>query len=117
MAEKFARVTKCMELVFCYSILEQNRRLILPATEVQVTVHALPKISNLKAHLSSSVLLDSYFPFDPYRLSRSKIFVEPIYVPWAEEENTLSSDDEVEQPVEEDPFLDPSPGFKGLTPI
>ena len=48
---------------------------------------------------------------------RSKIFVEPIYVPWAEEENALSSDDEVEQSVEEDPFLDPSPGFKGLTPI
>ena len=31
---------------------------------------------------------------------RSKIFVEPIYVPWAEEENTLSSDDEAELPVE-----------------
>ena len=62
--EMFARLTSRYELLFCYTILEQNKRLVLStgistsesgagATAVQVANH-----------------LDCFFPFDPYTLKR-----------------------------------------------
>lgn len=44
--------------------------------------------------------LDSFFPFDPFLLSRSHVFVEPMYCHWqgsaesADEQNEMDSDDD-----------------------
>ena len=53
------------EIVFCYTILEQNKRLIL-ATPVS----HLPTHKGAAAHTSHINQLDSFFPFDPYYLKR-----------------------------------------------
>ncbi len=60
--EVFASITNHHEIVFCYSILEQNKRLILssPAVNSEVKVHQQDQTN----------LLDCYFPFDPYYLKR-----------------------------------------------
>ncbi|XP_064405680.1 RNA polymerase I-specific transcription initiation factor RRN3-like [Halichondria panicea] len=66
--EVFASITNHHEIVFCYSILEQNKRLILstPVVTPEVKVQQQEQAN----------LLDCYFPFDPYCLkscSRSRI--------------------------------------------
>ena len=55
-----------MEVVFCYSLIERNKRLVLQAPEVS----SLPEAQKLQSHLSVSSLLDCFFPFDPYCLAR-----------------------------------------------
>lgn len=43
------------EIVFCYTIIEENKRLFLPS---------------VTTHTQSSVVLEVIFPFDPYHLKR-----------------------------------------------
>ena len=54
------------ELVFCYTIIEQNNRMMLPV--------ATPTSNHVVLNLSFMNQLDSFFPFDPYLLRRQ--------VPW-----------------------------------
>jgi RNA polymerase I-specific transcription initiation factor RRN3 len=108
--EKFAQITKQMELVFCYSIMEHNKRVIIDVTNTL----QMPEAKKLKAHLSVNSLLDSFFPFDPYCLKRSHKFVKSHYVEWTEEDDSSSESDEMDDRSEKtDPFLEPSPGFYG----
>ena len=67
--DMFARVTRKYEIVFCYTIIEHNRRSLLPSTVS----------GGLK---DKKNMLDSFFPFDPYLLKKSSKFIEPIYQQW-----------------------------------
>lgn len=71
--EVFADLMNRHELVFCYTILEQNRRLALPSSSQS---------------FGSSVVnvMDCFFPFDPYNLKRSHKIIEPLYQEWEEED-------------------------------
>eukprot|EP00731_Ephydatia_muelleri_P028639 Em0020g283a len=60
------------ELAFCYTILEQNRRLALPSS----SQGSGSQVVNV---------LDCFFPFDPYCLKRSYRIIEPLYQEWEEE--------------------------------
>ena len=51
------------EVVFCYTILEQNKRLLLP-------VATTPNQSSATVQAS---VLETVFPFDPYHLKRSDV--------------------------------------------
>ena len=55
-----------LEVVFCYSLIERNKRLVLQAPEPS----SLPEAQKLQSRLSVSSLLDCFFPFDPYCLAR-----------------------------------------------
>ena len=57
--------------------------------------------------------MDSFFPFDPYLLKRSKLFIESIYQEFndvIDDEMDLDSDEETDE--EEDSFLNRSDEIK-----
>ncbi|XP_036408608.1 RNA polymerase I-specific transcription initiation factor RRN3 [Megalops cyprinoides] len=96
----FAAITRKYQLVFCYTIIERNNRLLLPTVRSSQGGDATPTNTNP---------LDSFFPFDPYLLKRSGKVIEPLYQVWEE-----PSDSEVASPKkpvrqrsaeEEDDFL------------
>ncbi|XP_064405741.1 RNA polymerase I-specific transcription initiation factor RRN3-like isoform X2 [Halichondria panicea] len=74
--EVFASITNHHEIVFCYSILEQNKRLILSTPVV------IPEVKVQQQEQAN--LLDCYFPFDPYCLKRSSLYVQSLYQEWEE---------------------------------
>ena len=78
--EVFASITNHHEIVFCYkySILEQNKRLILSSV-TSVTSEKLTQLQNCEA----LNILDCFFPFDPYHLKRCVCVCVgiPVYVP------------------------------------
>lgn len=59
----FAAVTRRFQLAYCYTILENNKRMNIPSAHM-----------NGSRHLYSSTL-DMFFPFDPYLLQRSKTYI------------------------------------------
>ncbi|KAL7269125.1 DNA independent RNA polymerase I transcription factor [Rhizina undulata] len=75
--ETFAKITNHLQFLFCYTIIEQNKR-----TAIGVGGE-----------------LDSYFPFDPYNLSRSRKWIDGYYVEWQpveglEDDNSSAESDE-----------------------
>lgn len=63
-AEIFASITNQLELAYCYTILEQNKRLLLLAAQTTE-----PLASGTDSVISNHPL-DTFFPFDPYLLRR-----------------------------------------------
>lgn len=62
--ELFAELTSRYELLFCYTILEQNKRLVLS------TASSMSSGATVTAAQTANPL-DCFFPFDPYTLKRS----------------------------------------------
>ncbi|CAB3982532.1 RNA polymerase I-specific transcription initiation factor RRN3 [Paramuricea clavata] len=82
----FALVTRTNEVVFCYTIIEKNNRSILPV--------ASSSFSSSVAKLSLLNQLDSFFPFDPYFLKRSRKCIVDIYREWEDLEPDHDEDEE-----------------------
>lgn len=102
---KFARITYTNQVAYCYSILDSNNRISLPIVS-STKSHGLKRsffqtdesfsngLSNKKNEKSNENPLDSFFPFDPYLLKRSKQFIESIYQEYSQDEMDMSSDEE-----------------------
>ncbi|XP_074866730.1 RNA polymerase I-specific transcription initiation factor RRN3 isoform X2 [Carettochelys insculpta] len=112
----FAAITRKYQLVFCYTIIERNNRQFLPVIRSSSGGDSVQMCTNP---------LDSFFPFDPYILKRSKKTIDPIYQIWEE----LSTEDlqELKKPFkkcttedEDDDFLTgetpQNDGMAGITP-
>jgi hypothetical protein len=106
--ELFAELTSRYELLFCYTILEQNKRLILSTAS---SVGGSSGGATVTASQTANPL-DCFFPFDPYTLKRydatkesihrtvieisnvmviqfslrSRRYIEGLYTEWEEEE-------------------------------
>ncbi|KAI9279832.1 RNA polymerase I-specific transcription initiation factor RRN3 [Sporodiniella umbellata] len=84
---QFARLARSTHFMYVYPIIEKNREIFVPG-------------------LGSSNLLQAvqtFFPFDPYKLDGSKVFIDNIYFEWiAEDESDDSSDDSSEEEDEDD---------------
>lgn len=96
----FASITRHYDLVYCYTIMENNKR----------STAALPSASMHGSKNTES--LEMFFPFDPYLLLRSKVCIAPHYrvfdgMPEAEteEEDTKGSGTDEEMSDAEDSFL------------
>uniref|UniRef100_A0A8D0DI55 RRN3 homolog, RNA polymerase I transcription factor n=1 Tax=Salvator merianae TaxID=96440 RepID=A0A8D0DI55_SALMN len=101
----FAAITRKYQIAFCDTIIEKNRRQVLPV---------VASSSGGDCVETSTNPLDSFFPFDPYILKRSKKIIDPLYQFWEEqnaEEGKEPADSLNEcKGEEEDDFL------KGETP-
>lgn len=64
------------QIVFCYTIIETNNRYSLPET---FSIN-----DPFNGNLPSNILY-SYFPFDPYVLKRSLVFIQTIYNDYRDE--------------------------------
>lgn len=71
----FAAITRKYQVVFCYTIIEKNNRLMLPVVRSSAGGDSVATNTNP---------LDSFFPFDPYLLKRSGQLIEPLYQVWEE---------------------------------
>nr|BAT46604.1 RRN3 RNA polymerase I transcription factor homolog [Tokudaia muenninki]BAT46632.1 RRN3 RNA polymerase I transcription factor homolog [Tokudaia muenninki]BBG62311.1 RRN3 RNA polymerase I transcription factor homolog [Tokudaia muenninki] len=69
----FAAITNKYQLVFCYTIMERNNRQMLPVIRSTAGGDSVQTCTNP---------LDTFFPFDPCVLKRSKKFIDPVYQIW-----------------------------------
>uniref|UniRef100_F6W8D3 RRN3 homolog, RNA polymerase I transcription factor n=1 Tax=Ornithorhynchus anatinus TaxID=9258 RepID=F6W8D3_ORNAN len=102
----FAAITRKYQLVFCYTIIERNNRQMLPVIRSSVGGDSVQTCTNP---------LDSFFPFDPCVLKRSKKIIDPFYQIWEE----LSAEDlqEFKKPIEKGAVEDEDDDFlKGEVP-
>jgi len=86
-ANTFSSIVRQHQLCFCDTVLERNKRSMLPIEGCRNKIQ--PDQSNP---------LDSFFPFDPYRLSRSYKYVMPLF----REYEGYTPDDDTKKVVEED---------------
>ncbi|CAF2445438.1 unnamed protein product [Rotaria sp. Silwood2] len=93
---RFAQLARNYQIVFCYSIIETNNRYTLPET--------FSPNDYLNGNLPSNILY-SYFPFDPYVLKRSLIFIHSIYNDYRDENDESNipkdSDDNDRQEIDD----------------
>ncbi|RKP05186.1 RNA polymerase I-specific transcription initiation factor RRN3, partial [Thamnocephalis sphaerospora] len=93
---QFARLTNRLNFLYVYTIIERNKRLYLPqrsqnsaggssGTATLTTGATGTGGSDSVASVTQS--LDSFFPFDPYRLPRSGPYVTPFYKEWEADED------------------------------
>ncbi|KAK7801398.1 hypothetical protein U0070_001185 [Myodes glareolus] len=110
----FAAVTNKYQLVFCYTIMERNNRQMLPVIRSTAGGDSVQTCTNP---------LDTFFPFDPCMLKRSKKFIDPLYQIW--EDVSAEELQEFKKPTkkelaedEDDDFLkgDQGDAVVGLTP-
>ncbi|OSD04599.1 RNA polymerase I-specific transcription initiation factor RRN3 [Trametes coccinea BRFM310] len=98
---QFARVAHATGFVYCYSILEANRRSeYAPATPGAGSgAHSgrLPKGLMFETAMTSE--LNTFFPFDPYKLPRSGSYIQGVYREWS---SVAIDDDEDEEDEDED---------------
>ncbi|KAF5363263.1 hypothetical protein D9756_000229 [Leucocoprinus leucothites] len=115
---QFARVAQATDFIYCYTILESNKRLEHAGTSgsTQPNSHSVVPALNQSAPSSSTILalnrsdsgtnaaaeLNTFFPFDPYRLPRSAVFIRGVYREWSSVAIDNESDDENSDDDEEE---------------
>lgn len=112
----FAGITRKYQLVFCYTIIERNNRQLIPVVRSSSGGDSVQMCVNP---------LDSFFPFDPCILKRSKKVIDPLYQIW--DESCTEDLQDFQNPIgkersteEEDDFLKgetpQNDGVVGMTP-
>ncbi|EPX70629.1 ribosomal DNA transcription factor Rrn3 [Schizosaccharomyces octosporus yFS286] len=81
---QFARIANHLNFMYVYSILEQNRK------------------GSIRDGLET---IDSFFPFDPYRLSKSSSIVQPFYNEWRPVPGMDDMDEAEDEPVSDYPLV------------
>lgn len=102
---EFARITHLLEIIYIYPYLESNKRIrIINNTPID---HRGTALTNSKSEEWKG--LDAYFPFDPYKLPRSKRWLEgdyrewkPIPKPGAQDQDDESDSEEGEEESEDE---------------
>ena len=117
--KKFARVAYINKIAYCYSIIDANNRISLPLAgeanssikmfisnenelEISSNAHLNLKKNNESKHTKINTNpLDSFFPFDPYLLTRSKVFINKYYQEF-QDVITNESDEDSDEDDEDD---------------
>lgn len=113
---QFARVARAVDFVYCYSILESNKRLDSASASSNPPYQAAHTTSSIATGLTKdsglvTAELNTFFPFDPYRLPKSSVFIKDVYRDWSSVAIDNESDDEEESDGEE---FDEAEGAGGL---
>lgn len=104
--KQFAQVAQKVGFIYCYSIIEANKRLDYAGSSTKGGHSSL-----YSASLSQSfdVDLTTFFPFDPFKLPKSCSYIDGIYREWSdvaieesEDEEEDDDDDEDEEDEEEE---------------
>jgi len=90
--QQFAKVARSTGFVYCYTIMENNRR---------SSPHGSPSKTRTFSVVRESVDADlnSFFPFDPYKLPLSYSYIQPVYREWT---SVMIDDDEDEEDEDEE---------------
>ncbi|KAJ7129326.1 RNA polymerase I-specific transcription initiation factor RRN3 [Mycena epipterygia] len=112
---QFAHIAQATDFIYCYTILESNKRSDYGSNNSEGRVNAssasYQSTPLYPALLNSSITaeLNTFFPFDPYKLSKSSVYIQSIYREWS----SVSIDDEDEEEDDEDAELQAS-SYDGL---
>ncbi|XP_058013550.1 RNA polymerase I-specific transcription initiation factor RRN3 isoform X1 [Ahaetulla prasina] len=101
----FAALTRKYQVAFCDTIIERNRRQILPVVRSSCGGESVETATNP---------LDSFFPFDPYILKKSKNTINPLYQFW--EEQSAEDLKETAEPINEGKGEEEDDFLRGETP-
>ena len=111
---QFARVAHATDFIYCYTILETNKRaehasITSPprhhrqsddiSTTTMMTTMTTRIRNSTKVNLHVNSELNAFFPFDPYRLPKSSAFIQGVYREWSSV--AIEDDDEEEEEEEE----------------
>jgi RNA polymerase I-specific transcription initiation factor RRN3 len=110
---QFARVAQATDFIYCYTILESNKRLEHTGTSTSTPHPATVALNQLTTPTTILALnksdsgaitaeLNTFFPFDPYRLPRSAVFIRDVYREWSSVAIDNESDDEESDEEEEE---------------
>jgi RNA polymerase I-specific transcription initiation factor RRN3 len=89
---QFARVAHATDFIYCYPILEANKR--SPDGESSQRTPARQTFVPPQANTE----LNTFFPFDPYKLPKSSRYIDGVYREWS----TVAIDGEDEDEDDED---------------
>ncbi|XP_071550858.1 RNA polymerase I-specific transcription initiation factor RRN3 isoform X2 [Panulirus ornatus] len=109
----FAAIARRFQLAYCYTIMENNKRLGIPSGPMD------------ESKCIVQTTLDMFFPFDPYLLQRSKVYIANHYREFdglpediAQKEDIIEETDEamdiIISPKSFDFTYGSSPGFRKL---
>ncbi|ETE58550.1 RNA polymerase I-specific transcription initiation factor RRN3 [Ophiophagus hannah] len=101
----FAALTRKYQVAFCDTIIERNRRQTVPVVRSSCGGESVETATNP---------LDSFFPFDPYILKRSKNTINPLYQFW--EEQSAEDLKETAEPSNEGKGEEEDDFLRGETP-
>lgn len=87
----FAKIATRLNVCFCYTIIEHNKRERMLQTSGERT---LPSAVGNFRQRQEFLDLEAYFPFDPLVLPELKKLINPTYVEWAEINPTDDDEDE-----------------------
>ncbi|KAL9620582.1 MAG: hypothetical protein Q9160_004943 [Pyrenula sp. 1 TL-2023] len=94
--QEFARIAHHTQLMYLWGLIETNKRLRLMTSRRSLADLSsnINQPSREMAVLGDGLLLDAYFPFDPYTLPKSKHWVEADYRAWQPLEGSEQGDEE-----------------------
>ena len=104
---QFARVAHATDFLYCYSIIEENKRSEY-ASSSGPAMTARHWVNPALLGMSVQTELNTFFPFGPYKLPRSGAYIEGVYREWASVAIESESDDEDEDEDEYDESYDRS---------
>lgn len=112
--KQFARISQSLDFMYIYPILEQNKKIYIPRHAARPDSDMLGaggsgNRNGAGANGNSSPAvggqlpheLETFFPFDPYRLQRSAPFMQGIYQEWESEDEDEDDEDEDEYDEED----------------
>ncbi|CAK5262552.1 unnamed protein product [Mycena citricolor] len=109
---QFAHIAQATDFVYCYTIMDANRRSEYSASSADRQPSGLLTSASAMrfsaALLSSGITaeLNTFFPFDPYKLAKSGTYIQSIYREWSSVSLDEDEDDEEEEEEEDDGLED-----------
>ncbi|KAI0751039.1 RNA polymerase I-specific transcription initiation factor RRN3 [Daedaleopsis nitida] len=110
---QFARVAHATGFVYCYSIMDANRRSDYapsPPSAPGTSAHTPAKKALVFEHAMTSEL-NTFFPFDPYKLPRSGSYIQGVYREWSSvaiDEDEEDTENEAETEAEDEEAAEPA---------
>lgn len=108
---QFARVAQATDFVYCYTILESNKRseYASNSTDNRTSPNGARPLGSVNSILlgdNFNAELTTFFPFDPYKLPKSGVYIQGVYRDWTsvaidDDDDDDSDDDEDEDEQDE----------------
>ncbi|KAJ7044704.1 RNA polymerase I-specific transcription initiation factor RRN3 [Mycena alexandri] len=104
---QFAHVAQSTGFIYCFTIIEANKRSEYGSNNAEGRVSvgtpgtngasSAPMYPAVLLNSSITAELNTFFPFDPYKLAKSSVYIQSIYREWS----SVAIDDEDEDEEEE----------------
>ncbi|KAF9360507.1 hypothetical protein BGX26_009055 [Mortierella sp. AD094] len=104
--KQFARISNSLNFMYIYPILEQNKKIFIPSKyNASSGMGSDGSGAGSNSQPNGGALpheLETFFPFDPYRLPQSAPFMRGIYQEWEDEDEDEDEDEEDYDEYEEE---------------